>query len=155
MQALPRSDEGLWKQRKSFRSSLPWRVVGGGGGNVRNKANWQDMGYDSAWAAEGIIGNREEQCINDPRPPRVVIQDITLGHTGEANRTGYWVDQGTLREKYRVGISTAFQRRLRQWLLDAFAGDKSFCATRLSDSTGSWYPLRLAKAPHCILPRPI
>jgi hypothetical protein len=64
----------------------------------RNKAKWQDMGYDSAWAAEGIIGEREENCIKDPRPPRVVIQNITLGHTGEANRAGYWVDQGKLRK---------------------------------------------------------
>jgi hypothetical protein len=57
--------------------------------NDRNKANWQNMGYDSAWAAEDIIGEREENCIKDPRPPRVVIQNITLGHTGEANRAGY------------------------------------------------------------------
>ena len=65
----------------------------------RNKAKWQDMGYDSAWAAEGIIGEREENCIKDPRPPRVVIKHIDLGHTGKANSDGYWVDQGKLRKR--------------------------------------------------------
>jgi len=64
--------------------------------NDRNKAKWQDMGYDSAWAAEGIIAKIEENCIKDPRHPRVLIQNIALGHTREANRAGYWVDQGKL-----------------------------------------------------------
>ena len=67
--------------------------------NDSNMAKWQEMGYDSAWAAAGIIGEREENCIKDPRPPRVVIQHITLVHTGEANSAGYWVDQGKLRKK--------------------------------------------------------
>jgi hypothetical protein len=67
--------------------------------NDRNQANLQNMGYDSAWAAEGIIGEREENCIKDPHPPRVVIQNITLGHTGEADRASYWVDQGKLRKR--------------------------------------------------------
>jgi hypothetical protein len=65
----------------------------------RNMKKWQEMGYDSAWAAQGIIGEREENCIKDPRPPRVVIQNITLGHTGEAKRAGYWVEDGKLRKK--------------------------------------------------------
>jgi len=64
-----------------------------------NRTKWQEMGYDSAWAAQGIIGEREENCIKDPRPPRVVIQNITLGHTGEAKRAGYWVEDGKLRKK--------------------------------------------------------
>ena len=70
--------------------------------NDRDNGNlemWQQMGYDSAWAAKGIIGEREENCIKDPRPPRVVIEHITLGHTGEANSAGYWVDQGKLRKR--------------------------------------------------------
>ena len=68
--------------------------------NDSNRQNWQQMGYDSAWARAGIIGEREENCIKDPRPPRVVIEHITLGHTGEANSAGYWVDQdqGKLRK---------------------------------------------------------
>jgi hypothetical protein len=64
--------------------------------NDSNMAKWQQMGYDSAWAAAGIIGEREENCIKDPRPPRVVIQHITLGHTGEARRAGYSVVNGRL-----------------------------------------------------------
>jgi hypothetical protein len=67
--------------------------------NDSNRQNWQEMGYDSAWARAGIIGEREENCIKDPRPPRVVIQHITLVHTGEANSAGYWVDQGKLRKR--------------------------------------------------------
>ena len=66
--------------------------------NDSNKAKWQEMGYDSAWAAEGVIGEREENCIKDPRPPRVMIQNITLGHTGEAKRAGYTVEHGKLRK---------------------------------------------------------
>jgi hypothetical protein len=68
--------------------------------NDSNRQNWQQMGYDSAWARAGIIGEREETCIKDPRPPRVVIKHICLGHTGEANSAGYWVDQeGKLRKR--------------------------------------------------------
>jgi len=69
--------------------------------NDRDNGNlemWQQMGYDSAWAAEGIIGEREENCIKDPRPPRIMIQNITLGHTGEAKRAGYTVEHGKLRK---------------------------------------------------------
>ena len=64
-----------------------------------NLQTWQQMGYDSAWARAGIIGEREENCIKDPRPPRVVIKHIVLGHTGRANSAGYWVDQGKLRKR--------------------------------------------------------
>jgi hypothetical protein len=44
-------------------------------------------GYDSAWAAAGIIGEHEENCIyiKDPRPPQFMIKNIVLGHTGEAS----------------------------------------------------------------------
>jgi hypothetical protein len=63
-----------------------------------NKAKWQEMGHDSAWAAEGIIGEPEENCIKDPRPPRVVIKNVILGHTGEAKRAGYSVVNGGLRK---------------------------------------------------------
>jgi hypothetical protein len=64
--------------------------------NDNNKAKWQEMGYDSAWAAAGIIGEHEENCIKDPRPPRVIIQNVILGHTGEAKRLGYSVVNGKL-----------------------------------------------------------
>ena len=63
-----------------------------------NMAKWQEMGYDSAWAAAGIIGEREENCIKDPRPPRVTIKNVILGHTGEAKRAGYSVVNGRLRK---------------------------------------------------------
>ena len=63
-----------------------------------NRTKWQEMGYDSAWAAEGIIGEREENCIKDPRPPRVTIKNVILGHTGEAKRAGYSVVNGRLRK---------------------------------------------------------
>ncbi len=56
-----------------------------------NLANWQQMGYDSAYSGPGIIGEREEHCLKDPRHPRVAIWDITLGHTVEAKNAGYSV----------------------------------------------------------------
>jgi len=67
--------------------------------NDSNMAKWQEMGYDSAWAAAGIFGEREENCIKDPRPPRVKITDVILGHTGEARRAGYSVVNGRLTKK--------------------------------------------------------
>jgi len=63
--------------------------------NDSNRAKWQEMGYDSAWAPEGVLpaaGSFEENCIKDPRPPRVQITKVSLGHTGEAKRAGYWID---------------------------------------------------------------
>jgi hypothetical protein len=63
-----------------------------------NLANWQQMGYDSAYAGPGIIGEREEYCIKDPRHPRVVIRDITVGHTVEAKNAGYSVVNKKLRK---------------------------------------------------------
>jgi hypothetical protein len=65
----------------------------------RNKQNWQQMGFDSAWAPDGTIGVREENCIKDPRPPRVVIHQVFLGHTWTANKAGYWIDKGKLRKR--------------------------------------------------------
>jgi hypothetical protein len=67
--------------------------------NDSNMAKWQEMGYDSAWAAAGIIGEREENCIKDPRPPRVMIKNVIFGHTGEARRAGYSVVNGRLTKK--------------------------------------------------------
>jgi hypothetical protein len=66
--------------------------------NDSNRQNWQEMGYDSAWASEGIIGERDENCFKDPRHPRVVIQNVILCHTGEAKRAGYSVVNGKLRK---------------------------------------------------------
>ena len=67
--------------------------------NDSNMAKWQEMGYDSAWAAAGIFGEREENCIKDPRPPRVMIKNVIFGHTGEARRAGYSVVNGRLTKK--------------------------------------------------------
>eukprot|EP01044_Picomonas_judraskeda_P004028 COSAG03_NODE_345_length_8808_cov_5.062349_6_plen_289_part_00 len=55
---------------------------------------WAANGYDSAWAAEGVIGEREENCVRDPA--RLQIIDVILGNTGEAKRHGYRVKHGRL-----------------------------------------------------------
>ena len=75
-------------------------------------AKWKEMGYDSAWAAAGIIGEREENCIKDPRPPRVTIQNVILGHTGEAKRAGYSVGQRKIEKK--LGSGTEGKKMTRQ-----------------------------------------
>jgi len=60
--------------------------------------HWQSMGFDSVYSGPNIIGEREEYCIKDPRPPRVMIQDITLGDTGMSTQAGYSVVDGKLKK---------------------------------------------------------
>jgi len=67
--------------------------------NVAECTGWQQRGYDSAWAAEGVIGEREENCVRDPA--RIRITNVVLGHTGQARSLGYVVRNGRL-EKVHV-----------------------------------------------------
>ncbi len=60
----------------------------------RERTDWASRGYDSAWAAEGVIGIREENCVLDPK--RISITDVILGNTGAAQRFGYEVQSGRL-----------------------------------------------------------
>ena len=48
------------------------------------RMDWARCGYDSAWAAPGIIGEREENCVRDPA--RIRITNVVLGNTREARR---------------------------------------------------------------------
>ena len=43
------------------------------------RTSWAARGYDSAWAAEGVIGIREENCVRDPACIR--ITNVVLGNT--------------------------------------------------------------------------
>eukprot|EP01043_Picozoa_sp_COSAG02_P073514 COSAG02_NODE_14327_length_1284_cov_1.107173_1_plen_235_part_10 len=69
-------------------------------GSHGERKDWASRGYDSAWAAKGIIGVNEENCVSDPA--RIRITNIVLGNTGEAQRLGYEVRSG------RLEISAAF-----------------------------------------------
>ena len=43
------------------------------------RTSWQDFGFDSAYAAAGVIGKRPEHCVADPS--RVTIEGLeTSGH---------------------------------------------------------------------------
>eukprot|EP00037_Helgoeca_nana_P010311 m.90527 g.90527 ORF g.90527 m.90527 type:complete len:100 (+) comp20131_c0_seq2:5320-5619(+) len=42
---------------------------------------WQNHGYDSAFAAAGVIGRRPEFCISDPRRIKIVGLECS-GHAG-------------------------------------------------------------------------
>ena len=59
---------------------------------------WASNGYDSAFAAMGIIGQREEHCVRDAS--RVQIEDVILGHTGQAQQAGYRVKDGHLQYQF-------------------------------------------------------
>jgi hypothetical protein len=50
---------------------------------------WQDQGYDSAYAAAGVIGNREEHCIKDPS--RIRVTNVVLGQVSQAEAAGFRV----------------------------------------------------------------
>ena len=63
-------------------------------GDRGERKGWAERGYDSAWAAEGIIGAREENCVRDPA--RVGIVNVVLGNTAAAGRLGYEVRNGRL-----------------------------------------------------------
>lgn len=56
------------------------------------------LGYDSAWSADGVNGQREENCILDPAR-RVEITDVIFGNTGQAKSKGYYVHQGRLHQR--------------------------------------------------------
>lgn len=58
------------------------------------RMGWAERGYDSAWAAAGIIGEREEHCVRDPA--RIRVTRVVLGNTREAQRLGYEVRDGRL-----------------------------------------------------------
>lgn len=62
--------------------------------SLAERKAWQERGYDSAWAKEGVIGEREENCVVDPT--RVKITNVFLGKTGEAQAAGYTVEDGKL-----------------------------------------------------------
>ena len=59
------------------------------------RTSWAAHGYDSAWAAEGVIGIREENCVRDPA--RIRITNVVLGNTRAAQDSGYEVCNGRLR----------------------------------------------------------
>ena len=63
-------------------------------GDRGERKGWAERGYDSAWAAAGIIGAREENCVRDPA--RVGIVNVVLGNTAAAGRLGYEVRNGRL-----------------------------------------------------------
>jgi hypothetical protein len=48
--------------------------------------SWQGR-FDSAWAPAGLFGEREENCVRDPR--RVRVEDVLLVAPAEAAR-GHW-----------------------------------------------------------------
>jgi hypothetical protein len=76
------------------------------------RTGWASQGYDSAWAAAGIIGVMEENCVRDPA--RIVrIRNVMLGNTGEARRLGYEVRGG------RLEVSAAFVQEQQRLLLEA------------------------------------
>lgn len=73
---------------------------------------WASLGYDSAWAAVGVIGKREENCVRDPA--RIRRTDVALGNTSKAHSLGYEVRNGRLelsvaveRERYKLLLQQA------------------------------------------------
>jgi hypothetical protein len=73
---------------------------------------WASLGYDSAWAAVGVIGKREENCVRDPA--RIRLTDVALGNTSKAHSLGYEVRNGRLelcvaveRERYKLLLQQA------------------------------------------------
>ena len=77
--------------------------------NVAECTGWQQRGYDSAWAAEGVIGEREENCVRDPA--RIRITNVVLGHTGQARSLGYVVRNGGGSKKITPPKARGFLRR--------------------------------------------
>lgn len=87
---------------------------------------WASLGYDSAWAATGVIGEREENCVRDPA--RIRITDVVLGNTSAAHGLGYEVRNGRLKrsiayevekcklfelEKYKLQLARAKARETK------------------------------------------
>ena len=88
------------------------------------RTSWAAHGYDSAWAAEGVIGIREENCVRDPA--RIRITNVVLGNTRAAQDSGYEVCNGRLRnvaaEKARAQYK-AVVAQLGSVLRAQFQGD--------------------------------
>eukprot|EP01047_Picozoa_sp_COSAG01_P017644 COSAG01_NODE_938_length_12628_cov_8.320137_7_plen_146_part_00 len=61
---------------------------------------WAEHGYDSAYAAAGVIGLREEHCIKDPQ--RIRVTNVILGHTAQAASVGYTIQDARLSLDERV-----------------------------------------------------
>ncbi|EOD39072.1 hypothetical protein EMIHUDRAFT_223954 [Emiliania huxleyi CCMP1516] len=73
------------------------------------RTSWAARGYDSAWAAEGVIGIREEHCVRDPA--RIRITNVVLGNTRAAQDSGYQVCNGRLRNVTREKAVKEAQRK--------------------------------------------
>ena len=58
------------------------------------RMGWAAQGYDSAWAAEGVIGKYEECCVSDPA--RIRITNTVVSHARQARDIGYVVRSGRL-----------------------------------------------------------
>lgn len=81
---------------------------------------WAANGYDSAWAAEGVIGEREENCVRDPA--RLQIIDVILGNTGEAKCHGYRVKHGRLEFSHAVHRKRQRREDMSKGVVNAFFG---------------------------------
>jgi hypothetical protein len=62
--------------------------------NDPHMRDWHAQGYDSAFSPAGANGQREENCVRDAA--RIQIDDVILGHTGDAERAGFRVRDGRL-----------------------------------------------------------
>jgi hypothetical protein len=76
------------------------------------RTTWQSHGYDSCYSRPGVLTTQpaglEENCLKDPTPPRCVITEVILPHTGEARRLGYEVlPNGKLVDRSRPQARTA------------------------------------------------
>lgn len=60
------------------------------------KERWQAAGYDSAHAAEGVLGSgsKEEYCVHDPRRIRQ-LKHVTLCDAGTATAAGFKTGTGS------------------------------------------------------------
>ena len=81
-----------------------------------NMKRWQQMGYDSAWSADGVNGKREEHCIKDPRPPRVQILDMIPVNTRKLSEGGFVVANGHIVQggttgQYLNPVSGSYQQQ--------------------------------------------
>ena len=63
------------------------------------RTSWIAQDFDSAWAAEGVIGEREENCVRDPA--RIRVTNVVLANTRAAQGNGYTVRDGRLRNVAR------------------------------------------------------
>ena len=75
-----------------------------------NMKRWQQMGYDSAWSADGVNGKMEEHCIKDPRPPRVQILDVILANTRTASEGGFIIENERIVQRGTMGQPEGLKR---------------------------------------------